>query len=50
MYPMVNKAEEGLICRRFGERTWEPIKREAGVEVDVLLSMEAIQMMSRTGS
>ena len=40
MYGLVNKAVEGLICSRFGEDIWEPIKRGAGVEVDVLLSME----------
>ena len=41
MYGLVNKALQNLVCSRFGEDTWETIKRNAGVDIDVFVSMEA---------
>ena len=41
MYGLVNKALQDLVCSRFGEDTWETIKRTAGVDIDVFVSMEA---------
>ena len=40
MYGLVNNALQGLVCSRFGEETWETIKRNAGVDIDVFVSME----------
>ena len=41
MYGFVNKALQGLVCSRFGEDTWEAIKRNAGVDIDIFVGMEA---------
>lgn len=41
MYGLVNKAVQDLVTRRFGEDTWNTIKREAQVEDDMFLSMES---------
>jgi hypothetical protein len=41
MYGLVNKGIEDLIVSRFGEPCWEAIKRQAGVDVDAFVSMEA---------
>jgi Haem-NO-binding len=41
MYGLVNKALQNLVCSRFGEDTWETIKRDAGVDIDAFVSMEA---------
>ena len=41
MYGLVNRAPQDLVCSRFGEDTWETIKRNAGVDIDVFVSMEA---------
>jgi hypothetical protein len=40
MYGLVNRGVEELVCSQFGEETWEAIKAEAGVDVDVFVSME----------
>jgi hypothetical protein len=40
MYGLVNRAVEELVCTQFGEDTWEKIKQEAGIDVDVFISME----------
>ena len=40
MYGMVNKALEDLVCSRYGQDTWETIKRDAGVDIDVFISMD----------
>lgn len=40
MYGLVNRGMEELICTRFGEKTWEAIKTEAGVDEDVFISMD----------
>lgn len=40
MYGLVNRAVCDLVCRNFDEATWLRIKRRAGVDVDVFLSME----------
>lgn len=40
MYGLVNKALEEFVCSRFGEDTWETIKQNAGVAIDVFVSME----------
>ncbi len=41
MYGLVNRALQDLVCSRFGEDTWETIKRNAGVDIEVFVSMEA---------
>ncbi len=41
MYGLVNKAIEDLVCARFGEETWEAIKRKADVDIEVFVSMDA---------
>jgi hypothetical protein len=41
MYGMVNKAVEDMICRNYGAPTWERIKKQAEVDVDVFLSNES---------
>lgn len=41
MYGLVNKAVQDLVCSQFGEETWEAIKRRAGVDADVFVSMES---------
>ena len=41
MYGLANKALEQLVTSRFGEEAWETVKRNAGVDVDVFVSMEA---------
>ena len=41
MYGLANKALEQLVTSRFGEEAWETIKRNAGVDVEVFVSMEA---------
>jgi len=41
MYGLVTQALQDLVCSRFSEDTWETIKRNAGVDIDVFVSMEA---------
>lgn len=41
MYGLVNKAVQDLVCDQFGEEAWEAIKRRAGVDTDVFVSMDA---------
>lgn len=41
MYGLVNKAIEGLICNRFGEETWETIKRRAGIDEEGFVSLDS---------
>ena len=41
MYGLVNKALQDLVCSRFGEGTWETIERNAGVDIEVFVGMEA---------
>lgn len=40
MYGLVNQAIEDLVRTHHGDATWEEIKRQAGVEVDVFVTME----------
>ena len=40
MYGLVNRAIEELICSNFGEKTWEAIRTEAGVEIEAFICME----------
>ena len=40
MYGMVNRAVEEMVCRQYGDATWEQIKRAVGVEVDVFIGNE----------
>lgn len=40
MYGMVNRAVEDLVTARFGEETWEKVKRAAGVDLDAFISNE----------
>ena len=37
MYGLVNKAFEELVRSRFGEDTWETIKRNAGVDIEAFV-------------
>ena len=41
MYGLVNKAVQDLVCSRFGEETWQAIKRKANVDDAMFVSMEA---------
>jgi hypothetical protein len=41
MYGLVNKAVQDLVCSRFGEDTWQAIKRKANVDDAMFVSMEA---------
>ncbi|HJY83153.1 MAG TPA: heme NO-binding domain-containing protein [Candidatus Binatia bacterium] len=41
MYGLVNKALQDLVCSRYGEDAWETIRRNAGVDVDLFVNMEA---------
>lgn len=41
MYGLVNKAIEGLICNRFGEETWEAVKRRAGIDEEGFVSLDS---------
>src|SRR5262245_58539495 len=41
MYGLVNTALQQLVTSRFGDEAWETIVRNAGVDVDVFVSMEA---------
>lgn len=40
MYGLVNRAIEELVCTQFGEATWERIKEEAKIDIEVFVSME----------
>jgi hypothetical protein len=40
MYGLVNRAVEELVCTHFGEATWEAIRTESGVDIEVFVSME----------
>ncbi|MCB0062942.1 MAG: heme NO-binding domain-containing protein [Caldilineaceae bacterium] len=40
MYGLVNRGIEEMVCMQYGEETWEAIKAEAGVDIDVFISME----------
>jgi hypothetical protein len=41
MYGLVNKAIEDLVCSRYGEDTWEEIKKKANVDIDAFLGNES---------
>lgn len=40
MYGMVNRAVEEMVTQSYGDETWEAIKAEAGVNVDVFIGNE----------
>jgi len=40
MYGLVNRAVQDLVQTRFGDDAWENIKRRAGIDVTVFLSMQ----------
>lgn len=40
MYGLVNRAVEGLVRKEFGDDTWERVRREAGVDIEVFGRME----------
>jgi hypothetical protein len=40
MYGLVNRAMQNLVTERFGEQTWEDIRRAADVEVEIFSSNE----------
>lgn len=41
MYGLVNKAIEGLVRERFGDRSWEEIQRDAGIGDPCFVNMQA---------
>lgn len=41
MYGLVNRGIEDMVTQQFGREAWKSIKRDAGVEVDVFVRMEA---------
>ena len=41
MYGLVNKAVKDMICKNFGESTWQQIRQRAGIEVDEFVRMDA---------
>ena len=41
MYGLVNKAVVDLVVNKFGEDTWVAIKKKAGVDHDLFVSMDA---------
>jgi Haem-NO-binding len=41
MYGLVNKAIEEMVCDQYGLATWEQIKQQAELDVDVFLSMDS---------
>ena len=41
MYGLVNKAVVDLVTSKFGQDTWNEIKRKADVDIDVFVSMDA---------
>jgi hypothetical protein len=41
MYGLVNKSMQDLVTTRFGAETWTRIRREAGVEHEAFVSMQA---------
>jgi hypothetical protein len=41
MYGLVNKALQDMVVSAHGEETWERIKKEAGVDVEMFLTNEA---------
>jgi hypothetical protein len=41
MYGLVNRAIEDLVTQGYGSDVWERIKREADVDIDVFVRMEA---------
>jgi hypothetical protein len=40
MYGMVNKAVVDLVCTKFGEATWQEIKKRAECDIDVFVGMD----------
>ena len=40
MYGLVNKAVVDLVVSKFGQDTWDAIKKKAEVDIDVFVSME----------
>ena len=40
MYGLVNKAVVDLVVSKFGEDTWNAIKKKAEVDIDVFVSMD----------
>lgn len=40
MYGLVNKAVVDLVVNKFGQDTWTAIKKKAGVDIDVFVSMD----------
>jgi hypothetical protein len=41
MYGMVNRSLEDMVTAQHGEEEWEAIKTEAGIDIDVFVSIEA---------
>lgn len=41
MYGLVNKAVVDLVVSKFGQETWDAIKKKAEVDIDVFVSMDA---------
>jgi hypothetical protein len=41
MYGMVNRALESMVCKDYGEPTWEAIKKTARVDVEVFVNNQS---------
>ena len=41
MYGMVNRALESMVCKDYGEPTWEAIKQAAGVDVEIFVNNQS---------
>lgn len=41
MYGMVNRALESMVCKHYGEATWEAIKQAAGVDIEIFVNNQS---------
>ena len=41
MYGMVNRALESMVCKDYGEPTWEAIRQAAGVDVEIFVNNQS---------
>ena len=41
MYGMVNRALESMVCKDYGEPTWEAIKQAAGVDIEIFVNNQS---------
>ncbi len=41
MYGLVNKAIKGLLVENYGEETWERVKKDSDIEIDLFLTNQS---------